>query len=355
MVNIFGDRGKAGSRGARGPIGPVGKSGPLGPQGDTGNDGARGPSGHPGAKGDTGKDGARGPSGEKGERGTSGIEELCVWLPAFILQEFRKTESCSYFFPKDGSGFKKSAGVINKLISHSTNPTLLGQKVDAIAIQGCTSTIPIPNRDDRLALQFDGNMLYKAEGVKLSHPGHVWVCLCATFRVRAVYDQWIVNSPPAVGNRQFRAVTATQSTIRIWREDGGPPFVHVSYPKGSWVTVFVEWSNIGDRLGSVNINNGQSLTPFTCEELDATKVDDDVLIGAHLTGKSIVQGMVGDLAALEIYASTGQSKLPDYLKQLIIHDQMVAATDTDEPSIKRTKTMMEEKCVNPVKKMRLID
>ena len=89
-------------------------------------------------------------------------------------------------------------------------------------------------------------MLYKASGLKLSHPDHAWVCLCVTFRVRAVYDQWIVSSPPGAGNRQFRGVSATQSTIRVWGksllkdENGGPPFVRVSYPKGSCVTVLIE-------------------------------------------------------------------------------------------------------------------
>ena len=93
----------------------------------------------------------------------------------------------------DGSGFKKSGDVINKLISHSTNPIVLDKPVDAVAVQGRSSTVSIPNCKDRLALQFVDKMLYRAEGVKLSHPGHAWVCLCVTFRVRAAYDQWIVS------------------------------------------------------------------------------------------------------------------------------------------------------------------
>ena len=126
-------------------------------------------------------------------------------------------------------------------------------------------------------------------------------------------------------------------------ENGGPLFVHVSYPKGSWVTVLIEWSNIGDRVGSININNGQSITNFTCEELDPTKVHNDVLIGGKLSGHTITQAMHGDLAALEIYASAEHSKLPDYLKKLIIQDQMVVVESNDdsdcnnEPPVKRKK------------------
>ena len=307
-----------GVKGARGPIGPVGKEGPAGSKGE---------------------------HGEKGDRGPSGLQELCIWLPAFILQAFRNVESCCYFFPKDGSGFKKSGNDIVKLISHSSNPALLDHQVDATAIAACTATVPISN--GRLALQFDGNMLYTGEGVKLAHAGHAWVCLCVTFRVRAGYDQWIVSSPPASGNTQFRAVTATTSTIRVWGKahGNGLPFVHVSYPKGSWVTVFVEWNNIGDRLGSVDINDGQTHTIFTCEEMDPSRVSTDVRIGSNRGAGRIVQGMDGDLAALEIYAGDGESKLPEYLKKLIIRDQMVVAHDTYEPPDKKLK-MDQSGCIN---------
>ena len=110
------------------------------------------------------------------------------------------------------------------------------------------------------------------------------------------------------------------------------------------MAVLIEWSNIGDRLGSININNGQYLTNFACEELDSTKVNDDVLIGGKLTGHYIRQAMHGDLAALEIYASTEQSKLPYYLKNLMIHDQMVVV-DNEEPSVKRKKISQSESCL----------
>ena len=47
--------------------------------------------------------------------------------------------------------------------------------------------------------------------------------------------------------------------------------------------------------------------------------------------------MDGDLAALEIYAGDGESKLPEYLKKIIIHDQMVIAQDNYEPPVKKKK------------------
>ena len=86
------------------------------------------------------------------------------------------------------------------------------------------------------------------------------------------------------------------------------------------------------------------ITTFTCEKLDPTKVNDDVLIGGKLDGWYITQAMHGDLAALEIYASTEQSKLPDYMKNLMIHDQMVVVEGNDEPPIKRKKISQSESC-----------
>ena len=289
-----------------------------------------------------GSEGPRGPKGKQGERGKSATD-LCTWLPDFILLEFRKIESCSYFFPKDGSGFSKSPkGVIEKLISHSPSPLVLSRPVDAVAVKPSQSTIEIPSKD-RLAIQFNGSTLYKSEGVKLSDTGHAWVCLCVTFRVSAVYDQFIVSCGES-SHVQFRGISATNRALRIWGVDdgGGRPFVHVPYPKGSWVTVMVEWSNIGKRVGSLNINNGQTIKTFTCRKLDAT-LDEPTWIGATKLGS---QAMHGDLATLEIYVneSVDEPKLPDSLKQLIIRDQLITTKECDSSFV---ETTMEEGDVEP--------
>ena len=142
MVNIFGDRsdvGAQGSRGATGPRGPQGVQGSGGSRGLQGEQGSSGPAGARGEKGDIGSQGSIGPEGKKGsrgERGPSGFQDMCTWLPSFILNEFRKTESCSYFFPIDGSGFErtKNGGVIKKLITHSTHPALLDHPVNAYCV-----------------------------------------------------------------------------------------------------------------------------------------------------------------------------------------------------------------------------
>ena len=56
----------------------------------------------------------RGKRGPAGKPGPSGIHDLCKWPPDFILQEFRKTESCSYHFPVDGSGFVTAKDSLQK-------------------------------------------------------------------------------------------------------------------------------------------------------------------------------------------------------------------------------------------------
>ena len=83
--------------------------------------------------------------------------------------------------------------------------------------------------------------------------------------------------------------------------------------------------------------------------MDAAKVNNDVLIGGIRDGHYITQAMHGDLAALEIYASAEHSKLHDYLKKIIIQDQMVAVEegndDDDEPPVKRKKINQSESCL----------
>ena len=335
MVDVFGGNSSNG-RGIRGPRGypgekgdkgdrGTGEKGDIGKQGPIGDPGPKGDKGDPGERGADGKRGATGPSGGRGKRGRRGKPaiDLCTWLPTFVLEEFRRTEeSCSYYFPKDGSGFKKNnEGGIEKFTSHST---IIG--VDAEPLKDLIkTTVPIPYRD-RLAVHFDKRIVYKAKGVSLCEPTHSGVCLCVTFRVQALNDQWIVSTRPSKNHQQLRAITATTTAIRVWGVEAGP-FVQIPYTEGSWVTVLVQWSNKGKRSGSVNINNGESITTFTCRKLDPKLVGPDTFIGAEFWGGKITQPMHGDLAALEIYVNERDIELPNSIKELVIRDQMVTRPD----------------------------
>ena len=278
----------------------------------------------------------RGKRGPAGEPGPSGIHDLCKWLPDFILQEFRKTESCSYHFPVDGSGFKREKGKIVKLISHSTNPRYLKHSVDATSIEPClnTSTLPGGNKQ-RLAIKFEMGMAYKADGTKLACSDSTrWISLCLTFRVKeAVADEWIVSSPQPDEDKQFRAVSATKSRIRVWGRESDDnqdlPFLQIKYPQGSWVTILIQWSNVGKRIGCVDVNSTASPVHFICEKLDDPKrVSNDMVIGGRLFYKKFEMGMKGELVALDMYAGDGDEMLPDYLKELIINNQKVRTTLT---------------------------
>ena len=148
----------------------------------------------------------------------------------------------------------------------------------------------------------------------MSDPGPSFNCLCVTFRF--IVSNWTRHS------KQFRGISASQDSIRVWGADNGGLPIQIPYPEGSWVTVFVEWSNKGKRVGSVNINNKQSVTKFNCQILDDLQTA-NIWIGAKENGE---QSMHGALAALEIYGGERiieESKLPKELKNLIIRDQMV--------------------------------
>ena len=90
----------SGKRGEIGPEGPPGKIGKVGSQGEVG---PRGIPGRRGPKGDVGGDSLH----------------TCKWLPEYILGKFRLGEKCCYFFPKNGSGYKKDKDKIVSFTSHS--------------------------------------------------------------------------------------------------------------------------------------------------------------------------------------------------------------------------------------------
>ena len=319
MVNIFGKEVMRGKVGARGP---------------PGLDGSIGPAGEKGEQGETGK------TGERGAIGPSGLHDLCKWLPDFTLQEFRKTESCSYYFPVDGSGFKKEEGKIMKFISHSTNPRYLEDPVDAASIEPCLHTTTLPRGG--LAIEFEKNMAYRANGVKLARSDSTWVALCVTFRVKdAAADQWIVSTP-LVDDGQYRALSATSSRLRVWGrqtdDNQDLPFVSIKYPQGSWLTILIQWTNVGKRIGCVDVNNTTSSIHFNCEEQE--QVSNDMLIGGRLFQENLEMGMRGDFAALDLYTGEGDDMLPDYLKELIINNQKVKSILTTRGKKKTPTTSM---------------
>ena len=133
---------------------------------------------------------------------------------------------------------KEKIGKIVRLISHSTNPRYLKHSVDATSIEPCLNTSTLPDgNNQRLAIKFEMGMAYKANGAKLACSDSTrWISLCLTFRVKdAVVDEWIVSSPQPDDDKQFRAVSATKSRIRVWGrkmdDDQDFPFLQVKYPQ----------------------------------------------------------------------------------------------------------------------------
>ena len=138
----------------------------------------------------------------------------------------------------------------------------------------------------------------------------------------------MVSSPQPDDDKQFRAVSATKSRIRVWcremDDNQDLPFLPIKYPQGSWVTILIQWSNVGKRIGCVDVNSTASSVYFICEKLDDPKrVTNDMVIGGYLFYKKLEMGMKGELAALDMYAGDGDVMLPDYLKELIINNQKV--------------------------------
>ena len=165
------------------------------------------------------------------------------------------------------------------------------------------------------------NSLYKSQYGDLSEPGAHFVSLCVTFKLYTKgTDQFIVSNYSKF-MPQFRAVSATDSAIRIWGTEDS--FIQVDYAGSSWVTVFVEWSNVGRRKGYARIRSEAGTDTklyFTCQKLKDMQVA-NIWIGAK--NKSGENSLVGEISALEIYEGLGKESLPQGIRDIMISDQLM--------------------------------
>ena len=110
--------------------------------------------------------------------------------------------------------------------------------------------------------------------------------------------------------------------VHIWGVEGGG-HVEMDYAGSSWVTVFVEWSNVGKRKGYARVRSEagtDSTLNFTCEKLNGVQPA-SVWIGAK--NRSGDQSLLGEISALEIYEGLGEESLPQGIRNLLINDQLM--------------------------------
>ena len=304
MVNVFGDRtGKGGKRGPRGERGP------------------------PGGRGRAGGAGARGQAGEKGADGKGGIDDICRWLPtSFVLEQFRETEAACFLI----------TDVDKDVVDDPTRGIVLwksrsSSKRNAVAVRPCKHVRHIS--DHRAALLFD-NSLYNVVDLGLTSPAErSYVCLCITFQVNGSDDQWLVLDWERTTSGNFRGISASSKEIRVWGAANGDktymPIEHET-KRNRWTTILVAWSNIDGNLGRFIVNDKEIQGVFTCKS-PGWLAPAILSIGARQDGQNPLSGAI---SALEIYSVVGSPKsekgLPDALKNLIIHNQIIAPPEISE-------------------------
>ena len=231
--------------------------------------------------------------------------------PDFFLTEFRKTESCYYFFRNESSeDFVRDSRATKTLVTHSSS------RYNAEVQKYATSSSTTP-REDRLSVVFK-HSLYKFVYGDLSEPGPAFVSLCVTFKLYTETSEQFIVSSYSLSKPQFRGVSATGSAVRIWGVD-----VQMDYASSSWVTVFVEWSNVGRRKGYARVRSEagtDSTLTFTCQKLNDLQPD-SVWIGTN--NRSGEKALHGEIAALEIYEGLGEVSLPQGIRDLLISDQLM--------------------------------
>ena len=264
MVNIFGDRGKDGSRGERGPIGPAGRIGPPGSKGDAGKKGARGSQGERGDRGPKGYRGDQGVAGSKGDRGSPGpkgssgtITDLCTWMSHTVLKNLQENEESCFFIVDLSKDIKREGSGNKQWISRSQ------KHLNLEAEQASKSLADLAN--GRHALVFK-NSRYINEDILLlaNQPGsHGFICV--TFYTSGGHEgEQAILSNFQTSSGNWHEISATNTEINIWgKENGKIKRVTIHHAVHSWTTLFIEYLGPYPQThGTYIINNDPKLINF---------------------------------------------------------------------------------------------
>ena len=319
MVNIFGDRGKAGSRGQRGPIGPVGKSGPLGPRGDVGKDGARGPSGSvgpPGPKGDIGRPGPKG-----------SIKDLCTWMSNTTLKIFQQNDEVGCFFIENLSkDIKREGADIKSWVSRSN------KNFNLTADHPATSVVNLPN--ERYAIVFKNSRYVNEDMSLISNHRGCYGFICITFRTSSDTPQTLLSNYERPG-QGFREISISDGGIDITGavHGGKTETVRIKHGCRDWTTLFIEYVGFKHQPSQLTYTvNGNQSGDFAFDYVDAWQTG--FSLGSRYDDSRYFQGQVSSLEIYHMEDMHGQ-KLPQCLKDLVMNQQNLE--DECEPTPAKKK------------------
>ena len=286
----------------KGDTGPRGGQGENGPQGKTGPPGDRGPQGDRGRKGDVGPHGAKGETGSSGDRGPQGDSIMYRWFGNQVLGWFRENEDCCFYF-KEASDFIWDGGDITELKSHS----LL--RANAKSLGKAAKSIKLRNGGFYIELK---DSLFQIPNILAI--GEMYLTVALTFRVNkiATEKQYIFTSSLS----DEHAATLTASKFQLWGSTHDP--IEFDYKTGVWYTVYIQWTNQGDRKGYIYFEH--EFKEFTTKRSE-TAVSTDIYVGARPNKQSPFSGRLAGIEMKVVVERPAEKSLPEEIRKMIIKDQ----------------------------------
>ena len=288
------------------------------------------------SRGGGGKRGPRGPVGPRGPAGDGSIENIVRWFPKMVTTETRYNEFCCLKIsdPNTDLFIEKNTHAIKRWNSSTSKSNNFAESLENFF----SKKYSLVNGDDIYALNLNGGNAYRIREVEIfPYQKNQWVWSCITFRLLNGDGEQYLFSNYAESTKEFRGVSVTEKSIKIWGSDEEPnPFVNILTRDSlinKWCTVFVCWSDVDVRKGNYIVlvqDGGERIKgQFICQQYSSPFQQDFVdLFGIHDVEKShkIMHGFHGDVAFFELYIQKNakEATYPDNLIELVIQSQNIS-------------------------------
>ena len=290
-----------------------------------------------------GKRGPRGPVGPRGPPGDGSIENIVRWFPKMVTVETRYNEFCCLKISDPAADLfvdEKSSAI------KRWNSTASESKIFAASLENFFSKkYNLVNEEKGIyALNLNGGNAYRIDDVELFpyQKDNQWVWSCITFRLLDDGDggeQYLFSNYAESTKKEFRGLSVTEKSIKIWGCDEKPPnrpFVNVVTSDSlinKWCTVFVCWSDVDIRKGKyivlVQGDDGERIRgEFLCQQFTSMFQQDFIdffCIHDVEKGHKITHGFHGDVAFFELYIQKNatEATYPDNFCELVVQSQSI--------------------------------
>ena len=284
------------------------------------------------SRGGGGKRGPRGPVGPRGPPGIGSIENIVRWFPKMVTTETRYNEFCCLKISDPNRDLLIEKTAIKRWNSSTSKSNNFAKSLENFFSKKYSLV-----NGGIYALNLNGENAYRIRDVELfPYQKNQWVWTCITFRLLNGDGEQYLFSNYAESTKEFRGVSVTEKSIKIWGSDEKPNhFVNILTRDSlvnKWCTVFVFWSDVDVRKGNYIVlvqDGGERIQgQFLCQQFSSVFQQDFIdMFGIYDVEKShkIIHGFHGDVAFFELYIQKNakEATYPDNLRELVIQSQSI--------------------------------